>query len=195
MLETFRGPEGRGRESGCNARAGGASGGFTILEIMIATAILTLGLVSVLALFPVAIHTGKKVVDTSTAAVIAEFAPRLDAAELAAAKAAAAVMAMNNVYYRFLHLSGDESYSKLPARLRMNRLASPAAGKLDFELYSLAVSAVNGCETCVQAHEQVLIKGGLSETQVHDAVRIAAVVNAAACARLAATGATEAAAA
>ena len=97
--------------------------------------------------------------------------------------------------YRFRHFTGKPKYDELRMGLRMNIMMSPATGKEFFELMSLAVSAVNGCETCVQAHEQVLIKGGLSETQVHDAVRIAAVVNAAACARLAATEATEAAAA
>ena len=39
---------------------------------MIATAILTLGLVGILALFPVAIHTGKQIVEKSTAVVVAE---------------------------------------------------------------------------------------------------------------------------
>jgi len=48
-------------------------------------------------------------------AILAEFAPKLDEKELTAAKAAAAVMAMNNVYYRFLHLVGNEEYGKLPA--------------------------------------------------------------------------------
>jgi len=98
--------------------------------------------------------------------------------------AAAALMAMSNVYYRFRHMVGKGAYSELPPRLRMNRLAQPAANKLDFELYALAVSAVNGCETCVQAHERVLVAGGLSEAQIHDAVRIAAVVYATTCARL-----------
>lgn len=96
------------------------------------------------------------------------------------ALAAAALMAMNNVYYRFRHMVGKESYSEKPARLRMNRLIRPAASKLDFELYSLAVSAIEGCETCVRSHEAVVVDGGLTEDAVHDAVRIAAVVHAAA---------------
>ncbi|MBV9496132.1 MAG: carboxymuconolactone decarboxylase family protein [Acidobacteria bacterium] len=96
------------------------------------------------------------------------------------ALAAAALMAMNNVYYRFRHQIGKPSYNEKPARLRMQRIAKPAASKVDFELFCLAVSAVNGCETCVRSHEQVVLAGGLSEDQVHDAVRIAATVNAAA---------------
>jgi alkyl hydroperoxide reductase subunit D len=94
--------------------------------------------------------------------------------------AAAALMSMNNVYYRFRHLVGKPAYSEKPARLRMNRLVKPATSKTDFELFSLAVSAINACETCVRSHEAVVIEGGLSEDQVHDAVRLAATINAAA---------------
>jgi alkyl hydroperoxide reductase subunit D len=94
--------------------------------------------------------------------------------------AAAALMAMNNVYYRFRHLVGKPSYSQMPARLRMQRIARPLTNKADFELFCLAVSAINGCEMCIRSHEEVVLQGGLSEEQVHDAVRIAATVNAAA---------------
>jgi lipoyl-dependent peroxiredoxin subunit D len=96
------------------------------------------------------------------------------------ALAAAALMAMNNVYYRFRHMIGKPSYSQMPARLRMQRIARPATNKTDFELFCLAVSAINGCEMCVRSHEDVVVKGGLTEEQVHDAIRIAATVNAAA---------------
>ena len=96
------------------------------------------------------------------------------------AKAAAVLMAMNNIYYRFRHIVGKPAYSQKPARLRMQRIAQPLTNKVDFELFCLAVSAINGCEACVRAHEQVVIEGALSEEHVHDAVRIAAVVNAAA---------------
>jgi alkyl hydroperoxide reductase subunit D len=104
----------------------------------------------------------------------------VSAAVIDDALAAAALMAMNNVYYRFRHMIGKESYSQMPARLRMQRIARPASNKVDFELFCLAVSAINGCETCMRSHEDVVLKGGLSEDQVHDAVRIAATVNAAA---------------
>jgi alkyl hydroperoxide reductase subunit D len=96
------------------------------------------------------------------------------------AKAAAALMAMNNVYYRFRHFIAKPEYQAKPPRLRMNRLAAPATDKATLELISLAVSAVNGCELCVKAHEQAVRHGGLGDDQVHDAVRIAAVVHAAA---------------
>jgi alkyl hydroperoxide reductase subunit D len=97
------------------------------------------------------------------------------------ALAAAALMAMNNVFYRFRHMVGKASYTEKPARLRMNRLAKPATNKTDFELFALAVSAINGCETCVRSHEAaVVMADGLSEDQVLDAVRIAATIQAAA---------------
>ena len=114
------------------------------------------------------------------AAVLAEFAPALDAKELAAAKAAASVMAMNNVYYRFLHLVENEEYGKLPARLRMSAIGSHGISRADFELWCLAVSAINGCGKCLSSHDQAVRKEGMTAEQVQAAVRIAAVVNAAA---------------
>ena len=94
------------------------------------------------------------------------------------AKAAAILMGMNNVYYRFRHLVEKPSYMEKPARLRMNRLAKPATTKLAFELYSLAASAIGGCGTCMQAHERVVVQGGLTEDLVQEAIRIAATINA-----------------
>ena len=114
---------------------------------------------------------------TVTAALVAEFGPRLSPEALNAAKAAASVMAMNNVYYRFTHLIGGD-YGTMPAKLRMNVMARPGVDKLDFELWSLAVSAINGCGMCMEAHEKVVRQGGLTAEQVQAAVRIAAVVHA-----------------
>lgn len=113
-------------------------------------------------------------------ALIADAAFEVGGEVIDDAVAAAALMAMNNVYYRFRHLVGKPSYSQMPARLRMQRIAKPLTNKADFELFCLAVSAINGCEMCIRSHEEVVIKGGLTEDQVHDAVRIAATVNAAA---------------
>jgi alkyl hydroperoxide reductase subunit D len=96
------------------------------------------------------------------------------------ARAAASLMAMNNVYYRFRHMVGKESYATKRAGLRMNGLAKVLTNKVDFELVCLAVSAINGCEMCIQSHEKVVLDGGLSEDHVNDAVRIAAVLHAAA---------------
>jgi alkyl hydroperoxide reductase subunit D len=111
------------------------------------------------------------------AALLAEFGPQLSPEALEAAKAAAAIMGMNNVYYRFTHLVGGE-YPKMPAKLRMNVMAKPGVDKVDFELWSLAVSAINGCGMCMEAHERVVLQAGLTREQVQAAVRIAAVVHA-----------------
>ena len=114
-------------------------------------------------------------------AVLADSAAEIDAAVADDAAAAAALMAMNNVYYRFRHFMEEKPvYSQKPARLRMNRIARPVTNKADFELFCLAVSAINGCETCVRSHEKAVIEGGLTDEHVHDAVRIAATINAAA---------------
>jgi alkyl hydroperoxide reductase subunit D len=113
-------------------------------------------------------------------ALIADARAEVSAEVVDDAMAAAALMAMNNVYYRFRHMVGKESYSQMPARLRMQRIARPATNKADFELFCLAVSAINGCEACIRSHEAVVLQGGLSEEQVHDSVRIAATINAAA---------------
>jgi alkyl hydroperoxide reductase subunit D len=99
------------------------------------------------------------------------------AAALSAARSAAAIMAMNNVYYRFTHLVGGD-YPNMPAKLRMNVMARPGVEKADFELWSLAVSAVNGCGMCMESHEKVVRQAGLTQEQVQAAVRIAAVVHA-----------------
>jgi alkyl hydroperoxide reductase subunit D len=114
------------------------------------------------------------------AAVRAAAGDELPAEAASDAQAAAALMAMNNVYYRFRHMVAKAEYEQLPPRLRMQRLAAPASNKLDFELFALAVSAVNGCGTCVQAHEKVVTEAGLTSAQVNDAIRIAATFNAAA---------------
>ena len=116
--------------------------------------------------------------ETTSKALLAEFAPQLSPEALAAAKAAAAIMAMNNIYYRFTHLASAPDYKTLPAKLRMNVIAKPGVEKADFELWSLAVSAVNGCGMCIDAHEHELRKAGLSTEAIQAAVRIAATVHA-----------------
>lgn len=93
---------------------------------------------------------------------------------------AATLMAMNNVYYRFRHQIGKPEYATRPARLRMTKLAAPATNKADLELFSVAVSAINGCEACVRAHEAALLGHGVGVPEIEDAVRIAAVVASAA---------------
>ena len=102
----------------------------------------------------------------------------LDDVEVQGAKAAAAIMGMNNIYYRFLHLVEDDEYQSMPARLRMNVIANHGIDKLDFELISLAVSAVNGCGLCVTSHERKLRSHDVSRESIQSAVRIAATIHA-----------------
>lgn len=97
-----------------------------------------------------------------------------------AARASAAVMAMNNVYYRFVHLASNKEYGQLPAKLRMNVIGSPGIDKVDFELFSLAVSAMNGCGMCIDSHEKVLRQHGVATEIIQTAARVAAVIKAAA---------------
>ena len=94
-----------------------------------------------------------------------------------AAKAAAAIMSMNNVYYRFHHLTRNEKYAAFPARLRMNIIRSHGVDASDFELWCVAVSAINACSKCVEAHESVLREKGVSEESINAAIRIASVVH------------------
>ncbi|MBK6340903.1 MAG: carboxymuconolactone decarboxylase family protein [Bacteroidetes bacterium] len=96
--------------------------------------------------------------------------------EIADAIACASLLSANNVFYRFRHFINKESYNTLPARLRMNIMMSPVLGKEFFELISLAVSAVNGCEMCVKSHEISVIEAGSTEARVWDAIRLASVI-------------------
>jgi alkyl hydroperoxide reductase subunit D len=85
---------------------------------------------------------------------------------------------MNNIYYRFVHLIEADEYAKLSAKLRMNVMVNPGTARENFELWSLAVSAVNGCGKCLVAHERVLREAGVTAEQIQAAVRIASVVHA-----------------
>ncbi|MDD7909429.1 MULTISPECIES: carboxymuconolactone decarboxylase family protein [Pseudovibrio] len=113
-------------------------------------------------------------------AMIAEATPHLSAEALSAAKAAASIMGMNNVYYRFVHLSSNEQYGTMPAKLRMNVIGKPGVDKADFELWSLAVSAINGCGMCIDSHEAVLRKEGMTSEMIQTAVRYASIIQSAA---------------
>ena len=112
-------------------------------------------------------------------AIEAEVSGKLTPEAAKAAKAAAAIMGMNNVYYRSMHLLQNQEYRTLRAGLRMNVLMNPGVDKTDFELWSLAVSAINGCGMCLDSHEEELRKRDVPNTHIQAAIRIAAVVNAA----------------
>lgn len=101
------------------------------------------------------------------------------AEEASEAVGCASLLALNNVFYRFRHFTGKEKYTQIPARVRMQLMSSPVTGKEFFELMSIAVSAVNGCEMCVNAHEQSILGLGATEERIFDAVRIASIVTSA----------------
>lgn len=100
------------------------------------------------------------------------------AEEVAEAVACASLLSSNNIFYRFRHFTQKDKYTQIPARIRMQIMVKPVTGKEFFELLSLAVSAVNGCEMCVNAHEDSLIKLGTTEERIFDAIRIASLVTA-----------------
>ena len=114
------------------------------------------------------------------AAVRADASERLSEEAYADALTAASLMAMNNIYYRFVHLVPEQSYGKMPARLRMQGMAQHSVPKGDFELWSLAVSAINGCGMCLAAHGRTLVNEGITREAIQDAVRLASVLHAAA---------------
>lgn len=111
-------------------------------------------------------------------AIIGETEAKLTPEAVKAAKAAASIMGMNNVYYRFTHLVHNDTYRTMPAKLRMQVIGAPGVEKGDFELWCMAVSAVNGCGMCMESHERVLREAGFSPEQIQASVRIGAVVNA-----------------
>ena len=117
--------------------------------------------------------------ETVISNVVADATKHLSPEAMNAAKAAASIMAMNNVYYKFVGMSANPEYKTMPAKLRMNVIGNPGVDKGDFELWSLAVSAMNGCKYCVDAHEAQLRGHGIDSGKIQTAVRIASVMAAA----------------
>ncbi|HWK43856.1 MAG TPA: carboxymuconolactone decarboxylase family protein [Stellaceae bacterium] len=111
-------------------------------------------------------------------AVLEEAAGKLSPQALTAAKTAAAIMGMNNIYYRFVHLASAPDYKTMPAKLRMNAIATHGVEAVDFEMWSLAVSAINGCGMCIDAHEHEIVKKGSTREAIQSIVRVASVIHA-----------------
>ncbi|HSR64103.1 MAG TPA: carboxymuconolactone decarboxylase family protein, partial [Xanthomonadaceae bacterium] len=105
-------------------------------------------------------------------------AEQLSAEEMDGARAAAAIMAMNNIYYRATHLIHNDEYGTMRAGLRMNILARPGLDKAGFELCCLAVSAINGCGACLDSHERTVREHGVTAQGVQSALKIASVLHA-----------------
>jgi len=113
-----------------------------------------------------------------TGAALQAASAHLGPEQVEAVKTAGALMGMNNVFYRFHHLSSNEKYATMPARLRMNGIRAHKADAVDFELWCLAASAINGCGKCIDAHENVLRQKGMTEEIIAAAIRIASVMHA-----------------
>lgn len=112
-----------------------------------------------------------------TATALEEAASHMTGQAFEAAKSASAVMGMNNIFYRFLHLSSNEKYSTMRAGLRMNVIRTHGIDQLDFELWCTAVSAINGCGACMDSHEKVLHEKGIGEEKIMAAIRVASVLH------------------
>lgn len=98
-------------------------------------------------------------------------------AELAEVAGCVSVMNANNIFYRFKHfMHTNQNYQTMPAGIRMSIMMNPVLGKEYFELLSLAISAVNGCEQCVTSHEASVKNHGGTEARIFDAIRLAAIM-------------------
>ena len=97
-------------------------------------------------------------------------------AELAEVIAATSLMNVNNVFYRFRHFLNKDGYNNMPAGIKMSIMMNPVLGKEFFELLSLVVSSINGCEMCVASHEQSVLQHGSSESRVFEAVKTGAII-------------------
>jgi len=113
-----------------------------------------------------------------TEAIFSEAAKHLSPEAMNAAKGAAAIMGMNNIYYRALHLMSNPRYPGQPARLRMQIIRNHGSDPMDFELWCLAASAIKGCGSCMDSHEKVVREKGMSEEAIIAAIRIASVIHA-----------------
>lgn len=129
---------------------------------------------SVLIAYAISVNANNKNLQKSFSNLALEKGASLD--ELAETAACASLLAANNVLYRFRHFTGKEKYEQIPARIKMNIMMNPVLGKEFFELVSLAVSAVNGCEMCVKSHEKSVLHLGATEERIFDAIRIASVI-------------------
>lgn len=104
--------------------------------------------------------------------------PLLSEKELDGAKTAHAIMSMTNIYYRFLHVSDNKEYKRMPPKLEMKAEATPGISKMDFHLASIGVSSINFCKACIDYHELAARRMGVSAEGIQSVVRIAAVMNA-----------------
>jgi len=97
-------------------------------------------------------------------------------AEISEIVACTSLMNTNNIFYRFRHFMEKDFYTNQPAGIKMSIMMNPVLGKEFFELTSLVLSAVNGCEMCVTSHEQSVLQHGSSESRVFEAIKLGAII-------------------
>jgi alkyl hydroperoxide reductase subunit D len=97
-------------------------------------------------------------------------------AEIAEIVACTSLMSTNNIFYRFRHFVKKEFYENQPAGIKMSIMANPVLGKEFFELVSLVLSSVNGCELCVGSHERSVLQHGSTESRVFEGVKLGAII-------------------
>src|SRR6201991_3159889 len=97
-------------------------------------------------------------------------------AEIAEIIACTSLMNTNNIFYRFRHFIKKEFYENQPAGIKMSIMASPVLGKEFFELVSLVVSSINGCEMCVTSHEKSVLQHNSTESRVLEGVKVGDII-------------------
>ena len=109
------------------------------------------------------------------------FAIDLSEVEISAARGCAAIMGMNNIYYRFLHLCSNHDYQSMQPGLRMTIIANSGIDSKDFELAALSASAITGCGMCIDSHEKKLKAEGITSDAIQHAIKIASILHALTC--------------
>jgi len=97
-------------------------------------------------------------------------------AEVGEVVACTSLMNTNNVFYRFRHFMKKDFYDNQPAGIKMSIMANPVLGKEFFELVSLVVSSINGCEMCVSSHERSVLQHNSTESRVMEGVKLGAII-------------------
>ena len=97
-------------------------------------------------------------------------------AELAEIVSCTSLMNANNIFYRFRHFMGKDFYNNTPAGIKMSIMMNPVLGKEFFELVSLVISSINGCEMCITSHEQSILQHGGSESRIMEGVKLGAII-------------------
>jgi alkyl hydroperoxide reductase subunit D len=114
-----------------------------------------------------------------TGPLLAETAAvRLEPSAADTARAVASVMAGHAVLFRARHFLHG-AYDDVRAGLRSSATVAPTWPRADVEAWCVAAAAVLGCQACLEEHEAAARDAGLDREQVHEVLRIAAVVAAA----------------